>query len=103
MRPKPSRVSAFRNCLGTIWSVSTLTRSSGITLPVCVLNGCIDSVSKYSKIVDFAECGPVGAALRLAAFGAIRREHGVHDPAARLRRVARGHIQQFDFVHLSAA
>src|SRR5216683_6866647 len=41
MRPKPSRVSAFRNCLGTIWSVSTLTRSSGITLPLCVENGCI--------------------------------------------------------------
>src|SRR5215469_9973296 len=41
MRPKPSRVSAFRNCFGTIWSVSTLTRSSGATIPVCVVNGCI--------------------------------------------------------------
>ena len=37
MRPKPWRVSAFRNCFGTIWSVSTLTRSSGMTIPVCVL------------------------------------------------------------------
>src|SRR5262249_31365620 len=41
MRPNPSRVSAFRNCFGTIWSVSTFTRSSGATFPVCVVNGCI--------------------------------------------------------------
>src|ERR1051325_9615108 len=33
----------FRNCLGMIWSVSTLARSSGTTLPVCTRNGCIDS------------------------------------------------------------
>src|SRR5438309_6307369 len=50
MRPKPSRVSAFRNCFGTIWSVSTLTRSSGITMPVCVLKGCICSRSSDSLV-----------------------------------------------------
>src|SRR5260370_21998122 len=43
MRPKPSRVSAFRNCFGTIWPVSTLTRSSGATRPVWALKGCINS------------------------------------------------------------
>src|SRR5258708_1291473 len=102
MRPKPSRVSAFRNCFGTIWSVSTLTRSSGITLPLCVENGCICSVSQYAKSFDLAECGPVCAALRLAGTGSICRQHGVHDAATGLRRVAGGYVQQFDFVHLSA-
>src|SRR5690242_2847853 len=28
----------FRNCLGMIWSVSTLTRSSGATSPLCTRN-----------------------------------------------------------------
>src|SRR5215469_17510758 len=41
MRPKPSRVRNFRNCLGTIWSVSTLTRSMGATRPVCLVKGFI--------------------------------------------------------------
>src|SRR6516164_7160387 len=41
MRPKPSRVSAFKNCFGTIWSVSTLTRSMGATRPVCLEKGFI--------------------------------------------------------------
>src|SRR5271163_4905650 len=31
----------FRNCLGMIWSVSTLTLSSGTTLPLCLRNGCM--------------------------------------------------------------
>src|SRR5260370_3672840 len=55
MRPKPSRVSAFRNCLGTIWSVSTLTRSSGITLPLCVENGCIVALLLDWGDVEFAD------------------------------------------------
>src|SRR5258706_7672179 len=101
MRPKPSRVSAFRNCFGTIWSVSTLTRSSGIALPVCVENGCICSVSQYAKSFDLAECGPVCAALRFVARRLICGEHGVHDAATGLWRVARGYVQQFDFVDLS--
>src|SRR5579885_1349550 len=46
MRPKPSRVSAFKNCFGTIWSVSTLTRSSGATFPLWVMNGFIPSSNK---------------------------------------------------------
>src|SRR5215470_16661736 len=41
MRPNPSRVRAFKNCLGTIWSVSTFTRSRGTTTPECVVKGCI--------------------------------------------------------------
>src|SRR5215469_17705520 len=49
MRPNPSRVSAFKNCFGTIWSVSTLTLSSGITMPECVVNGCIQTQSLAVK------------------------------------------------------
>src|SRR6516225_8761719 len=49
MRPNPSRVSAFKNCFGTIWSVSTLTLSSGITMPECVVNGCMQSQSLAVK------------------------------------------------------
>src|SRR6266550_4401914 len=51
MRPKPSRVSAFRNCFGTIWSVSTLTRSSGATSPVCIENGCMLSHSPNHSLI----------------------------------------------------
>src|SRR5262245_3234123 len=54
MRPKPSRVRAFKNCLGTIWSVSTLTRSSGITRPVCVVKGSILQFSLDGSDVPFA-------------------------------------------------
>src|SRR5712692_7757652 len=49
MRPKPWRVRALRNCFGTIWSVSTLTRSSGATMPVCVENGCIRELLLKTK------------------------------------------------------
>src|SRR5579864_4442763 len=31
----------FRNCLGMIWSVSTLGRGSGATSPSCARKGCI--------------------------------------------------------------
>src|SRR6516162_10913165 len=47
MRPKPSRVRAFRNCFGTIWSVSRLTRSIGATKPVCEVKGCMLWQSLY--------------------------------------------------------
>src|SRR5262249_10118269 len=39
--PYPVRSVRFRNCLGMIWSVSTLSRSSTATIPVCVLKLCI--------------------------------------------------------------
>src|SRR5260370_15559148 len=55
MRPKPSRVSVFRNGLGAIGSVSTLTRSSGITLPLCVENGCIVALLLDWGDVEFAD------------------------------------------------
>src|SRR5229473_8288806 len=107
MRPKPSRVSAFRNCLGTIWSVSTLTRSSGITLPLCVENGCIVALLLDWGDVEVADVDEVTgdgggcghqradqvraavfalAALEIAVGGAgaalVRRQHvGVHADA----------------------
>src|SRR5690606_30296617 len=34
----------FRNCLGIIWSVSTLTRSRGATRPSCRMNGSTGSL-----------------------------------------------------------
>jgi hypothetical protein len=49
MRPNPSRVSAFKNCFGTIWSVSTLTRSIGITRPECVMKGRIGDDPRFVK------------------------------------------------------
>src|SRR5438445_1722117 len=96
MRPKPSRVSAFRNCFGTIWSVSTLTRSSGITMPVWVENGCIFLVSEDFKRFYMRRLDPVSDAL-LNAIRAIRRNDVVRDSVTFLMLIAFTHQQKFDF------
>ena len=43
---KPVRAMLFKNCLGMIWSVSTSTRSSGATTPVCLVNGSIRTATR---------------------------------------------------------
>src|SRR6201981_1019978 len=43
--PNPVRSIRFRNCLGMIWSVSTFTRSSGATSPLCTRNGFMIEIS----------------------------------------------------------
>src|SRR5262245_53084430 len=39
----------FRNCFGMIWSVSTLTRSSGTAMPVSLTNGSIVNLLKMPQ------------------------------------------------------
>src|SRR5690606_36221696 len=39
----------FKNCLGIIWSVSTLTRSRGATRPSCRMNGSTGSLSLSTR------------------------------------------------------
>src|SRR5258708_991791 len=60
------------------------------------------SVSEHSKSLDLAERCPVGAALLLARVTPIRGEQSIGDAATRLRWIANGQLQQFDFVDLSA-
>src|SRR5579883_904101 len=42
----------LRNCLGMIWSVSTFTRSSGATIPVCLLNGCMAAHPTFECLLN---------------------------------------------------
>src|ERR671925_599948 len=82
MRPKPSRVRALRNCFGTIWSVSTLTRSSGATKPVWVEKGCILSLSNNPALLMHVGRRQLGFELgqgtkcRYLPTSAILHEHG---------------------------
>src|SRR6202165_4485781 len=48
--PKPVRSIRLRNCLGMIWSVSTLARSRGATSPRCTLN---DFIAQPSSWLEF--------------------------------------------------
>src|ERR1700722_584368 len=50
-RPSPLRTTAFRNCLGIIWSVSTLERSSGATSPVKFVNGFISVILRACEFI----------------------------------------------------
>src|SRR5258708_37711493 len=93
MRPKPSRVSAFRNCFGAIWSVSTLTRSSGITLPLCVENGCILFLN-YLEALDVSHLGPIGRA-RSEPLGSVRRYNIICNPATILVLITFTNYQDF--------
>src|SRR6266704_1133584 len=90
MRPKPSRVSAFRNCFGTIWSVSTLTRSSGATMPVWVEKGCMRLVSDHFKRCDLFQLRPKCRAA-LVALRSARGNDIVNDATAILVLIALAH------------
>src|SRR5579859_5741535 len=47
---KPVRAMLLRNCLGMIWSVSTSTRSSGATRPVCLVQGSMAGPVPISNV-----------------------------------------------------
>src|SRR5690606_7278479 len=53
--PKPVRLMDFRNCLGMIWSVSTLARSSGQTRPVCWVKAFIGISSGLDQFANVDE------------------------------------------------
>src|SRR4029077_9189355 len=97
MRPNPWRVSAFRNCFGTIWSVSTLTRSSGATIPVCVLNGSMYLVSQNLEILDLVKSRPIDLALFFRCVARVGRKQTVRNAAAGLRFFADGKLHQIHF------
>src|SRR5208282_4011236 len=107
--PIPARTTALRNCLGMIWSVSTLARSSGATIPVKFLNFCIaisltplahvDKMSRYRRRRRHRRTHQMcAAALALTAFEiAIRRARaslarrqyvGIHREAHAASRLA---------------
>src|SRR5690606_34810844 len=68
-----------RNCLGMIWSVSTLTRGSAATIPVCVVKGVM-RLAHQDGFAGRLELADIGEATGHGRGGGHRRAQQVGAP-----------------------